>query len=57
MAIPTSIDHIFGKTDAGYTFEVHETVPIAERVRVNNLEFDLSDHNGFMTTVTIHPKK
>lgn len=55
MNIDSHIDHILAVNDQHYRFEVTDTQPIAERVRSNGKEFDLSDHHGFVSQVTITP--
>jgi endonuclease/exonuclease/phosphatase family metal-dependent hydrolase len=55
MSIDSRIDHVLGKKSPYYEFEVIETVAIAEHVRVGEHSFDLSDHNGFMSTIKLVP--
>jgi sphingomyelin phosphodiesterase 2 len=50
------IDHILGVSDAKYRFEVLDTFPIAEKVPIDGSRVtDLSDHNGYISTVRIGP--
>jgi len=57
MTLDSGIDHIFGIENDAYAYEVLETHEIAERVRVNQKEFDLSDHSGYISTIRISPKE
>lgn len=53
MTLDSRIDHILGKNDPQYAFEVLETREIAESVSVNGKQFELSDHTGYMSTIRI----
>lgn len=49
------IDHLFARTDARYTFDVVATEPIEAMVKLGEKEISLSDHTGYMSTITIRP--
>lgn len=55
MNIQSAIDHIFAVDDPRYTLDVIDTVRIDEKVTLGDKTFDLSDHNGYMSTVTVSP--
>ena len=55
MTIVTRIDHIFGCADARYVMKNPDTREIKETVSVNQKEFELSDHNGYISTIQITP--
>lgn len=49
------IDHLFARTDDRYTVEVTATDPIEATVKLGEKEISLSDHSGYMSTITIRP--
>lgn len=49
------IDHILAVDDPAYTYEVLDTVEIAERFTIRGKELELSDHSGWMSTIRILP--
>jgi len=55
MVVDSAIDHIFATEDPGYDLEVIGSVEIDDRIRVGDLEFGLSDHNGYLSRVQIRP--
>jgi len=55
MVIESRIDHVLAALDPAYTYEVTRTIEIEQRVRVNNKEFGLSDHNGYLSEVIVSP--
>lgn len=55
MDLESRIDHIFGVMDAAYTMETVATTKIAEHLKLNNKEFDLSDHVGYLSEIRISP--
>jgi len=55
MNIESSIDHIYARKSPLYKFEVLETIELQEGMGPSGKSIRLSDHNGYMTTVTITP--
>lgn len=55
MAIESRIDHIFSRKSAPYSVEVVRTEPIEAVVKLGEKELSLSDHPGYMSTLTIRP--
>lgn len=55
MNIDSSIDHIYARKSPYYRFEVLETIELQEGISSTGKPIRLSDHNGYMTTVTITP--
>jgi endonuclease/exonuclease/phosphatase family metal-dependent hydrolase len=49
------IDHLFARTDERYVFDVTQTEPIEAVVKLGEKEISLSDHTGYMSTITIRP--
>lgn len=56
MTGDTRIDHIFAVENERYDFEVIETEVIDQTVKLGDKELALSDHKGWMSTITITPK-
>ena len=57
MVGESRIDHIFARTDDRYAFEVIKTEPIEAAVKLGEKEISLSDHTGYMSTITIRPNE
>lgn len=55
MLVESRIDHIFAVDQAGYSIEALDTIKIEQMVRVNNKEFGLSDHPGYLSALHIAP--
>jgi sphingomyelin phosphodiesterase 2 len=55
MSGESRIDHIFARTDERYACEVIKTEPIEAVVKLGEKEIALSDHAGYMSTITIRP--
>ncbi len=53
MVVESRIDHLFARTDDRYTIETIKTEPIEAVVKLGEKEISLSDHPGFMSTITI----
>jgi len=51
MIVDSRIDHVLAARNPHYTFEVDETIEIKQRVAKDGREFDLSDHNGYLSVV------
>ena len=49
------IDHLFARAGEQYTFEVIATEPIEAVVKLGDREIALSDHAGYMSTISIRP--
>ena len=49
------IDHIFSLPDGSYTVAVTATEPIEATVKLGEKMLTLSDHTGYMSTITIRP--
>ena len=49
------IDHLFARAGEQYTFEVIATEPIEAVVKLGEKEIALSDHAGYMSTISIRP--
>ena len=50
LAVPSSIDHIFGVVDRGFEFEVEESWELDRHLGIR-----LSDHNGYASRIRIIP--
>ena len=57
MVGESRIDHLFARTDERYAFEVIKTEPIEAAVKLGEKEISLSDHTGYMSTITIRPNE
>ncbi len=57
MVGESRIDHLFARTDERYAFEVLRTEPIEAVVKLGEKEISLSDHTGYMSTITIRPNE
>ncbi len=55
MNIDSSIDHIFTVKDSRYTFEILDTIEIAEYISIKKRLIPMSDHYGYMSTILITP--
>jgi len=51
------IDHIFAAEDAWHEAEAIDTEPITAVVNLSGRAIALSDHTGYMSTITIKPKQ
>lgn len=56
MLMESRIDHIFAVDHESYEIEALDTMEIEQQVRVNNMEFGLSDHPGYLSALRIAPK-
>ncbi|HOK09597.1 MAG TPA: endonuclease/exonuclease/phosphatase family protein [Candidatus Hydrogenedens sp.] len=57
MNIESSIDHIYARNSPYYQFEVLDTIEIQKGLDNSGKPIQLSDHNGFMSTIRITPKQ
>lgn len=57
MVGESRIDHLFARTDERYAFEVIKTEAIEAVVKLGEKEISLSDHPGYMSTITIRPNE
>ena len=55
MNIDSSLDHIFTVKDSRYTFEILDTIRIAEQIDTKKGLIPMSDHYGYMSTILITP--
>jgi sphingomyelin phosphodiesterase 2 len=55
MRIDSKVDHIFGVTREGYTYETIESISIEETLSSGKDTFALSDHNGYLSEIRITP--
>ena len=55
MSVESTIDHIYAARDPHYHYEVIETREIPATIEKDGRPFELSDHNGYLTTVRISP--
>lgn len=49
------IDHLFFASNPAYTVDVAGTTPIEDTVKLGEKMLALSDHTGYMSTITIRP--
>jgi len=55
MAEDSRIDHIFAVSSPRFAVELEGTVPIEDKVKLGEKTLELSDHTGYMSTITIRP--
>ena len=55
MSVESAIDHIYAVRDPHYRFDVVESREIPATIQRDGKPFELSDHNGYFTKVTITP--
>lgn len=55
LAGDSGVDHIFAAKSPRYRYTMSATEPIEATVKLGDRTLSLSDHTGYMSTLTIHP--